>query len=372
VVVLDPQTGGKNAILLPPHGSSVSKLTFSAHGRVVIALSARCRLIAWKVPRDLVHWQAQHLWESPPLTNGSQVTSLAVSDNALLAAVGTSDCKIWVWSLPHLDENSAADVRSSFKYQMFIGHSHPVTALVFSANLKSLISCEDGPTMITWTVCAAIALDASDIIEEAVASRELQLDRLRQRQLDAHSPELRLPFSHFRASAVECHESDSPADSSEPVAEVNQGRMPVERFRSRYMEEDSTDDGEHFVLQPNMRYTNSRKTPSPLARVRARSAEMISPATHETFHHAHAIPPMPPLQPPTPKFAASRAFDIHSDSSGGENGAAVYDMHNDDPIVTYDDVARDPKIRYVVPEEEAGMKLSKIMVCSLFSPFLNH
>jgi hypothetical protein len=81
---------------------------------------------------------------------------------------------------------------------------------------------------------------------------------------------------------------------------------------------------------------------------------------------------MPPLQPPTPKFAASRAFDIHSDSSGGENGAAVYDMHNDDPIVTYDDVARDPKIRYVVPEEEAGMKLSKIMVCSLFSPFLNH
>jgi WD40 repeat protein len=360
VVVLDPQTGGKNAILLPPHGSTVSKLTFSAQGRVVIALSSKGRLVAWKVPRDLVHWQSQHLWESPQLTNGSQILSLVVSDNALLAAVGTADCKIWVWSLPHLDETSASVIRSSFKYQMFIGHSHPVTALTFSTNLKSLISCEDGPTMITWTVCAPIALDTSDIIEEAVASKELELDRFRQRQRDAHSPELRLPFSHVRTSAGAPGESSSPADSSETISEPNQELMPVEIFRSRYMQADSADEVEYSVLQPNVK---NRKTPSPLARVRARSAELISPAIPKAFERSLAIPPMPPLQAPTPARAGVRAFDIHSDSSSVENGASGYDIHNDDPIVTYDDVARDSKIHYIVPEEEAGMKLSQITVC---------
>jgi hypothetical protein len=45
-------------------------------------------------------------------------------------------------------------------------------------------------------------------------------------------------------------------------------------------------------------------------------------------------------------------------------------MHSDDPIVTYDDVARDSKIQYVVPEDEAGMKLGKIMVRGLFANML--
>jgi hypothetical protein len=243
---------------------------------------------------------------------------------------------------------------------MFIGHSHPVTALTFSTNLKSLISCEDGPTMITWTVCAPIALDTSDIIEEAVASKELELDRFRQRQRDAHSPELRLPFSHVRTSAGAPGESSSPADSSETISEPNQELMPVEIFRSRYMQADSADEVEYSVLQPNVK---NRKTPSPLARVRARSAELISPAIPKAFERSLAIPPMPPLQAPTPARAGVRAFDIHSDSSSVENGASGYDIHNDDPIVTYDDVARDSKIHYIVPEEEAGMKLSQITVC---------
>jgi WD40 repeat protein len=359
VVVLDPQSGGRNAILLPPHGSTLSKLTFSAQGRVVIALSARGRLLAWKVPRDLVHWQAQHLWESPQLTNGSEILSLAVSDNALLAAVGTADCKIWVWSLPHLDETSASAIRSAFKYQMFIGHSHPVTALTFSTNLKSLISCEDGPTMITWTVCAPIALDSSDIIEEAIASKELEIDRFRQRQRDAHSPELRLPFS--QSGAAPGADLSSPTDSSETISEPNQDRMPVEIFRSRYMQANSPDDHEYFASQPHVSVAGDRKTPSPLARIRARSAELISPAVPKILQHSPTIPPMPPLQAPTPTYAASRTLEIHSDSGSEENGASAYGMHNDDPIVTYDDVARDQKIRYVVPEDEAGMKLSKIM-----------
>ena len=371
VVVLDPQSGGRNAILLPPHGSTLSKLTFSAQGRVVIALSARGRLLAWKVPRDLVHWQAQHMWESPQLTNGSEILSLVVSDNALLAAVGTADCKIWVWSLPHLDETSASAMRSSFKYQMFIGHSHPVTALTFSTNLKSLVSCEDGPTMITWTVCAPIALDSSDIIEEAIASKELELDRFRQLQRDAHSPELRLPFSHSGTSSrAPGGDISSPTDSSETVSEPNQDRMPVERFRSRYMQADSPDDGEYFVSQPNVPAADRRKTPSPLARIRARSAELISPAVTKAFQHSPSIPPMPPLQAPTPSYAGARTFEIHSDSSSQENGASAYDMHNDDPIVTYDDAARDSKIQYVVPEDEAGMKLGKIMVRGLFANML--
>ncbi len=362
IVVLDPQSGGRNAILLPPHGSTLSKLTFAAQGRVVIALSARGRLLAWKVPRDLVHWQAQHLWESPQLTTGSEIISLAVSDNALLAAIGTADCKIWVWSLPHPDEVSASAIRSAFKYQMFIGHSHPVTALTFSTNLKSLVSCEDGPTMITWTVCAAIALDSSDIIEEAIASKELELDRFRQQQRDADSPVLRLPFSHPGASAAAPGgDISSPTDTSESISEPNQDRMPVERFRSRYMQADSPDDNEYFASQSNVPVAGGRKTPSPLARIRARSAELISPAVPKILQHSPTIPPMPPLQAPTPTYTGSRSLEIHSDSSSEPNGASAYDMHNDDPIVTYDDVARDSKIQYVVPEDEAGMKLGKIM-----------
>ena len=361
VVVLDTQTGGKNAVLRLPHGSTLSKLTFSAQGRLVLALSAQGRLLAWNVPRDLVHWQAQHLWESPPLTNGSQVLSLAVSDNALLAAVGTADCKIWVWSLPHLDETSASAIHSSFKYQMFIGHSHPVTALTFSTNLKSLISCEDGPSMIVWTVCAPIALDSSDIIDEAIASKEFEVDRFRQLQRDADSPQLRLPFSHVRASAGAPVDRLSPTDSSETVSEPNQDRMPVEIFRSRYMQADSPDHSEYFVSQPRVPSANSRRTPSPLARIRARSSEVMTPGISKAFHESPAIPPMPPLQAPTPTYSGSRALAIHSDSSE-ENGAAGYDIHNDDPIVTYDDVSRDSKIQYMVPEDQAGMKLNKIMV----------
>ena len=79
---------------------------------------------------------------------------------------------------------------------------------------------------------------------------------------------------------------------------------------------------------------------------------------------------MPPLQAPTPSYAGTRTFEIHSDSSSQENGASAYDMHNDDPIVTYDDAARDSKIQYVVPEDEAGMKLGKIMVRGLFANML--
>jgi len=363
VVVLDPQTGGKNAVLRLPHACTLSKLTFSAQGRVVIALSAQGRLLAWRVPRDLVHWQAQHLWESPQLTNGSQILSLSVSDNALLAAVGTVDGKIWVWSLPHLDETSASAIHSSFKYQMFIGHSHPVTALTFSTSLKSLISCEDGPTMIVWTVCAPIALDSSDIIEEAIASKELEVDRFRQRQRDAHSPELRLPFCHAPSAADPHVDSPSPTDSSETVSEPNQDRMPVEIFRSRYMQQaDSPDHSEYFVSQPPLPTANSRKTPSPLARIRARNQEVMTPGVSRAFHESPSIPPMPPLQAPTPTYSSSRALAIHSDSSE-ENGDAVYDAHDDDPIVTYDDVSRatyddasrDSENQYNFPEDEAGV-----------------
>jgi hypothetical protein len=319
--------------------------------------------LAWKVPRDLVHWQAQHLWDSPQLTGGSEILSLVVSDNALLAAVGTADCKIWVWSLPHLDETASSAIRSSFKYQMFIGHSHPVTALAFSTNLKSLVSCEDGPTMITWTVCAPIALDSSDIIEEAVASKELEVDRFRRLQRDAESPVLRLPFSQSGTSGrAPGGDVSSPTDSSDTVSEPNQDRMPVEIFRSRYMQADSPDDNEYFASQPQASVAGSRKTPSPLARIRARSAELISPAVPKILQRSPTIPPMPPLQAPTPTRAGSRALEIHSDSSSEQNGASSYDMRSDDPIVAYDDEARDSKIQYVVPEDEAGMKLGKIMV----------
>jgi hypothetical protein len=215
--------------------------------------------------------------------------------------------------------------------------------------------------MIVWTVCAPIALDSSDIIDEAIASKEFEVDRFRQLQRDADSPQLRLPFSHVRASAGAPVDRLSPSDSSETVSEPNQDRMPVEIFRSRYMQADSPDHSEYFVSQPRVPSANSRRTPSPLARIRARSSEVMTPGISKAFHESPAIPPMPPLQAPTPTYSGSRALAIHSDSSE-ENGAAGYDIHNDDPIVTYDDVSRDSKIQYMVPEDEAGMKLNKIMV----------
>ena len=131
------------------------------------------------------------------------------------------------------------------------------------------------------------------------------------------------------------------------------------------MQAESADEIEYSAAQPDVPTRSSRKTPSPLARIRARSAEHISPAVPKAFDHSLAIPPMPPLQAPTPTYAGTRALDIHSDSSSVENGASVYDMHHDDPIVTYDDAARDSKIQYMVPEDEAGMKLCKIMVRSV-------